>query len=71
MWMELQHTVTIAAAVNNICMATKVHSKGNSVIANLLNTIKQLTPVKISDCSLCEEAIPTNNPSKGCRIRYR
>merc|ERR1719329_34907 len=65
MWMELQQTVTMATAVNNICMATKVHSSGNSVTANLLNTIKptehtiqQLTPVKISVFSLCEEAIP-------------
>merc|ERR1719276_526570 len=75
MWMELQQTVTMATAVNNICMATKVHSSGNSVTANLLNTIKptehtiqQPTPVKISDlsfCSFCKEAIPTNIRRRG------
>merc|ERR1719503_357416 len=40
MWMVLQHRVIIVRAVNNICIATKVHARGNSVTANLLNTIK-------------------------------
>merc|ERR1719265_2874148 len=79
MWMELQQTVIMATAVNNIWRAISVHSKGNSVTANLLNTIKptehtiqQLTPVMISDFSACEEAIPTTMiPPRGFELHYR
>merc|ERR1719162_37745 len=73
MWMLPQQSVIMTKAVNNICMAISVHIKGNSVTANLLNTIKptertiqQPTPLKISALSLCEAAIPTTTiPSKG------
>merc|ERR1719329_874608 len=40
MWMLPQQSVIMTKAVNSICMATSVHSNGNSVTANLLNTIK-------------------------------
>jgi 23S rRNA A2030 N6-methylase RlmJ len=59
MWMLPQQSVIMVKAVNNICIETSVHSKGNSVTANLLNTIKptehtiqQLTPWNISALSL-------------------
>merc|ERR1719162_1155400 len=64
MWMALQQAVIIAKAVNIIWRKISVHSKGNSVTASLLNTIKPTehsiqhpTPEKISLFSLCEEAI--------------
>merc|ERR1719329_1687899 len=40
MWMLPQQSVIMTKAVKSICMATSVHSNGNSVTANLLNTIK-------------------------------